>query len=69
MIHIDHRLEKEKLGTKMILQVHDELLFEVPEGELQQVRELVRDEMQNVHKLKVPIVTEVKVGPNWRDMH
>jgi len=68
MIQIDHRLVKEKLDTKMILQVHDELLFEVPTGELELVRKLVRDEMQNVRTLKVPIVTEVKVGPNWRDM-
>lgn len=68
MIQIDHRLTKEKLETKMILQVHDELLFEVPTGELDRVRKLVRDEMQNVYKLKVPIVADVKVGPNWRDM-
>jgi DNA polymerase-1 len=68
MIQIDHLLVKQKLQTKMILQVHDELLFEVPTEELEGVRKLVRDEMQNVYKLKVPIVAELKAGPNWRDM-
>jgi len=52
----------------MLLQVHDELLFEVPQAELITIRELVRDKMENVHPLKVPLVVEIGVGPNWRDV-
>jgi DNA polymerase I len=68
MIAIDRRLVKEKLKTKMILQVHDELLFEAPVGESKVVAELVREEMEGVYKLAVPLVVDVGVGPNWRDM-
>ena len=68
MIAIDARLAKEKLAAKMILQVHDELLFEAPEKETQTLTELVRDEMENVYKLAVPLVVEIGVGPNWRDL-
>jgi DNA polymerase-1 len=52
----------------MILQVHDELLFEAPRAELERVKTLVRQEMENVHRLDVPLLVEVKSGPNWRDM-
>jgi DNA polymerase I len=50
------------------LQVHDELLFEAPEQETQALTELVRDEMENVYKLAVPLVVEIGVGANWRDL-
>ena len=52
----------------MILQVHDELLFEGPEKEIPSLRKLVKEVMEGVYKLSVPIVAETKVGPNWRDM-
>ena len=68
MIAIDARLEREKFEAKMILQVHDELLFEAPEKETQALTELVRDEMENVYKLAVPLVVEIGVGANWRDL-
>jgi DNA polymerase-1 len=68
MITIDGRLTKEKFEAKMILQVHDELLFEAPEKEKAKLEKLVREEMEGVHKLLVPLVVEVGVGPNWRDM-
>jgi DNA polymerase-1 len=68
MIAIDRRLATEKLNAKMILQVHDELLFEVPIGERAVVETLVREEMENVHRLAVPLVVEVCAGPNWRDL-
>jgi DNA polymerase-1 len=68
MIAIDARLDREKFEAKMILQVHDELLFEAPEKETQALTELVRDEMENVYKLAVPLVVEVGVGANWRDL-
>ena len=51
----------------MLLQVHDELLFEVPQEEIELMRGLVREKMENVHKLNVPLLVELGVGPNWRD--
>jgi DNA polymerase I len=68
MIAIDRRLAQEKFAAKMILQVHDELLFETPAGESDALAKLVRQEMENVHQLVVPLVVEIGVGANWRDM-
>ena len=68
MIRIDAELQKQKLRSKMTLQVHDELVFEVPETEVELVREMVLEKMQNVHALRVPLLVEVGVGKNWRDM-
>jgi DNA polymerase-1 len=52
----------------MLLQVHDELVFEVPEDEVETMKRLVSDRMENVHPLKAPLKVEVGVGPNWRDV-
>ncbi len=68
MIAIHQRLMAEKFEAKMILQVHDELLFEAPASERSALEKLVRHEMENVHKLAVPLVVEICVGQNWRDM-
>jgi DNA polymerase-1 len=68
MIAIDRRLAAEKFEAKMILQVHDELLFEAPLSESKELAKLVREEMENVHKLAVPLEVEICVGANWRDM-
>ena len=68
MIAIDRRLAEEKFEAKMILQVHDELLFEAPEKEKKKLEKLVREEMEGVHKLAVPLVVEIGKGPNWRDI-
>jgi DNA polymerase I len=68
MISIDERLRKEKLATRMILQVHDELLFEAPVKEKEALEKLVKKEMEGVHKLIVPLVVEMGSGPNWRDL-
>ncbi len=68
MIEIDRELRERKLKSRMLLQVHDELVFEVPETETEKMRELVKDKMENVHPLKVPLVVEMGVGPNWRDV-
>ena len=68
MIAIDARIASEKFEAKMILQVHDELLFEAPEKETEALTDLVRDEMENVYKLAVPLVVEIGVGANWRDL-
>ena len=68
MIAIDDGLRKEQLAARMILQVHDELLFEAPVKEREALEKLVQDEMEGVHQLAVPLVVEIGVGPNWRDL-
>ncbi len=68
MIRIDAELRERKLHSKMLLQVHDELVFEVPEKEIETMKELVADHMENVHALKVPLKVDVGVGKNWRDL-
>jgi len=68
MIRIDKRLAEEEFEAKMILQVHDELLFEAPIKERAKLAKLVKEEMEGVHKLAVPIVVEIGSGPNWRDL-
>jgi DNA polymerase-1 len=67
MIELDHRLQKD-FKSKMILQVHDELLFEGPEEEIPQLTKLVKEVMENVYALRVPLLVDTKVGCNWRDM-
>jgi DNA polymerase I len=67
MIELDRRLP-DGFESRMILQVHDELLFEGPEKEIPRLRVLVKEVMENVYPLRVPIIAETKVGPNWRDM-
>jgi DNA polymerase I len=68
MISIDKRIEEKKLASRMILQVHDELLFEVPVKEKGAMEKLVREEMEGVYELMVPLVVEIGTGPNWRDL-
>jgi len=68
MISIDARLKEEELSARMILQVHDELLFEAPKKEKPALEKLVREEMEGVYKLAVPLVVEVCTGLNWRDL-
>ena len=68
MIQIDEELRSRKLKSRMLLQVHDDLLFEVPENEIDLMRGLVREKMESVHKLSVPLLVDLGVGPNWRDV-
>ena len=68
MIRIDAAIVERGLKSKMTLQVHDELVFEVPEAELDSMRSLVREQMENVHPLTVPLLVEIGVGKNWRDL-
>ncbi len=68
MISLDGKLAERKLKTRMVLQVHDELLFEVPLAEKDEVATLVRAEMEGVVKLKVPLIADLAFGPNWRDL-
>ncbi|MFC6645624.1 DNA polymerase I [Granulicella cerasi] len=67
MIRIDAELTKRKLAARMTLQVHDELLFDVPEHEVDEVSALVKDLMESAGEFSVPIVAEVGRGANWRD--
>ena len=69
MIRIDAALRERDLKSRMTLQVHDELVFEVPEPELDIMRSLVREEMEQVHSLAVPLLVEIGVGSNWRDLN
>jgi DNA polymerase-1 len=68
MIAIDRRLRAEKFQARMILQVHDELLFELPLDEQEALAAIVRKEMEEVYKLTVPLAVEIGIGPNWRDL-
>jgi DNA polymerase-1 len=68
MIHIDAAILERGLKSRMTLQVHDELVFEVPENKIDTMRTLVRDKMEQVHPLAVPLMVEIGVGKNWRDL-
>jgi DNA polymerase I len=68
MIRMQSALREHGLKSRMILQVHDELLFEAPESEIEALARLVTDVMENVATLKVPLVTEVSVGDNWDEL-
>jgi DNA polymerase-1 len=69
MVAVQKWLDDEKLRTLLIMQVHDELVLEVPEDELAVVKDRVRDLMQSVHRLDVPLVVDVGVGNNWDEAH
>ena len=69
MVSVQNWLDEEQLRTKLIMQVHDELVLEVPEDELETVKEGVRRLMQNVAKLEVALVVDVGVGDNWDQAH
>jgi DNA polymerase I len=68
MIRIDAALRDRGLKSRMTLQVHDELVFEVPENEVDTMQSLVREHMEKAHALAVPLLVEMGVGPNWRDL-
>jgi DNA polymerase-1 len=67
MLKVDRALKEAGLKAKLLLQVHDELVLEVPREELAATGEVVRAEMENAVELAVPLLVEVKVGENWRD--
>jgi DNA polymerase-1 len=68
MIGIDDEIRKRGLRSRMTLQVHDELVFEVPESEVETMKPMVREHMENAHSLEVPLLVGMGVGLNWRDM-
>jgi DNA polymerase-1 len=67
MIRIHDALQEEELQSRMLLQVHDELVFEVPPAELERMSGLVRQHMEQVVELRVPLVVDIGIGPNWLD--
>jgi DNA polymerase I len=69
MIRIDELFRKKKLGALMIMQVHDELVFEVPEPEADEVERLVRDTMEHAVELSVPVKVDIGSGKNWDEAH
>jgi len=69
MIGIHQRLAGERFRAKMLIQVHDELVFEVPDGELDDVTAMIRQEMEQVYPLRVPLKVDVKAGENWDEAH
>jgi len=68
MIRIDAALRERGMKSRMTLQVHDELVFEVPDAETDVMRKIVREQMEKVHPLTVPLLVEIGVGANWRDL-
>jgi DNA polymerase-1 len=69
MIQMPHALKKAKLNAKMLLQVHDELIFEVPDKQLEETAELVKSVMENVVELDVPLIAEAGYGQSWAEAH
>ncbi len=69
MIRILHRLGEEGFRTRMLLQVHDELVFEAPEEEAERVIPMIREEMEGVYPLKVPLKVDINMGRNWDEAH
>ena len=69
MINVNNRIKKSKLNSKMILQIHDELLFEVPKNELELLSELVKEEMEYAIKLDIPLKVDCDYGKNWFEAH
>jgi DNA polymerase-1 len=68
MINLEREIEKRSLKSKMLLQVHDELIFEVPSAELKEMKEIVPELMTSAIELSVPLKAAVKTGPNWGEM-
>ena len=69
MINIHNQLKEGNWKSKMLLQVHDELVFEVPKSELEALKTMVQTEMENAYTLKVPLVVDIGVGANWLEAH
>ena len=69
MINIDRILAEENYQTKMLLQVHDELLFEAPSDEVEKAKEMIKNQMENAIESSVPLLVEVGVGDNWLQAH
>ena len=69
MIAIQNRLENENWKSKMLLQVHDELVFDVPKEEINTLQEMVKKEMENAFEINVPLIVDIGIGNNWLEAH
>ena len=69
MVKLDKKLEEAKLKTKMLLQVHDELVFEVPKNETDRAKSLIKEVMENIYPLKAKLEVDIVTAPNWREAH
>lgn len=69
MLHIAERMRREGVASRLLLQVHDELIFEVPESELSQMKQLVSEEMEHAVELSIPLRASVEFGRSWGEMH
>ena len=69
MINIYKKIKQNKIKTKMIIQIHDELVFELPESEIETAKSIIKSEMENALKLSVPIKVDISIGKNWLEAH
>ena len=69
MLNLSKAIKKQNLKTKMILQVHDEIIFEAPEEEAERVIPLIREEMENAVKLRIPLKVSIEKGKRWGEFH
>jgi len=69
MININNRLNQSDWNTQMILQIHDELLFEVPDGELKEISKMVKEEMESALTLDIPVKVDIGIGKSWYEAH
>jgi DNA polymerase-1 len=69
MINIHNRFEKENFKSKMLLQVHDELVFDAYKDELETIKPIIKHEMENAFKMSVPLDVEMGIGYNWLEAH
>jgi DNA polymerase-1 len=68
MINLDQEMDKRQLKSRMLLQVHDELIFEVPQAEVEEMRQLASKLMSTAIELSIPLKVDIKVGKNWGEM-
>ena len=69
MINIHNKMKSENWKSKMLLQVHDELVFDVHNDELEKIQPMIKHEMENAFKLEVPLVVDLGMGKNWLEAH
>ena len=69
MVKIDEEIQNKKLRSKMLLQVHDELVFDVHNSELEKIQPMIKHEMENAFKMAVPLDVEIGLGKNWLEAH
>ena len=69
MIKIHDRMKNSEWKAKMLLQVHDELVFDVPKNEVDSLSNMIKEEMENAFKLDVPLVVDIGIGNNWLEAH